>query len=155
MTRRAAHATTRFDVLAAALVRGHPRPGPCVEIVSGTGQLTGLLGEIFKVVLTVDVSDQIPADAPADPDSPIRAVAAALPVATGSLVAVTCIDVIPYAPEIRRVLCPGGVLLWVNRPGAESSIFTNLPPLIDALGGGWSAEEFETRWGRWTVLRQA
>lgn len=154
MTRRVAHAPTRFDVLACALVPDRSRAGACVEIVSGPGRLTGVLGEIFGPVLTLDISDQIPAQAQADLDSPIRAVATALPIATGSMAAAVCIDVVPCPPELRRVLRPGGVLVWVNRSGAESSPSADISPLTDALGAGWSAVDFQTRWGRWTVLRR-
>ena len=155
MTRRVEHATTRFDALARALAPDRSRAGTCVELVSGAGQFTGLLGEIFGPVLTVNISGQIPVQAPADLNSPIPAVATALPIATGSLAAAVCVDVVPYPSEIRRVLRADGVLAWVNRPGAESSGSADIPPLIDALGGGWSAADFQTRWGRWTVLRSA
>jgi len=155
MPQQVEHATIRFDALAEALVRGDwSRAGTCAEIVSGTGQLTGLLAEIFGQVLTVDISEHLPADSQTDPGSPLRAAASALPIVTGSLAAVVCIDLFPCPAEICRVLRPDGVLLWINQPGVENPLFPDTPALISALGGGWSAVESETRWGRWTVLRR-
>jgi SAM-dependent methyltransferase len=156
MRQRVEHATTRFDTLAYALVRGDwPRAGACVEIVSGTDRLTGLLGEIFGLVLTVDISEQMPTGGSTDPvGSTVRSGAPALPIATGSLAAVVCTDAFPCLAEIRRVLRPDGALLWINRPGAEPPPFPDTSALVGALGGGWSAAESESRWGRWTVLRR-
>jgi SAM-dependent methyltransferase len=155
MRQRVDHPTKRFDSLAHDLVRGDwPRATTCVEIVSGTGRFTGLLGEIFGQVLTVDISGQTPSDAPIDPGSTIRAGAAALPIVTGSLAAVVCIDVFPCPAEIDRVLRPDGALLWISRPGVEHPLFSGTSALVGALGEGWSATESETRWGRWTVLRR-
>lgn len=145
---------TRFDVLAGVLVPDRSRAGACVEIVSGAAKLTGLLGEIFGPVLTVDISDRVPAQAQANLNSPIRAVATALPIATGSMAAAVCIDVVPCLAEIRRVLRPDGVLLLVNQPGVEALRFTDIPTLTHALGADWSALDLRTRWGRWTVLHR-
>jgi len=149
------HANYRFDALADALVGGDPsRADACVEIVSGTGQLTGLLSEIFRQVVTVDVSRQLLADAPPGLGPSIQADAATLPIVTGSVAAVVGIDVVPHPAEIRRVLRPGGVLALVSPRVAEPPTLRDIPTVVGALGGDWSAVELKTRWGRWTLMRQ-
>ena len=149
------HANYRFDALADALVGGDPsRAGACVEIVSGTGQLTGLLSEIFRQVVTVDVSRQPLADAPPGLGSTVQADAATLPIVTGSVAAVVGIDVVPHPAEIRRVLRPGGVLALVNPRMAEPPMLRDIPTVVGALGRDWSAVDLKTRWGRWTLMRQ-
>jgi len=102
--------------------------------VSGTGQLTGLLAEIFGQVLTVDISEQRPADAHTDLGSPIRAAAGALPIAQDPGRRGVYRPV-PYPAEICRVLRPDGVLLWINQPGLDNPMFPDTPTLISASAG--------------------
>jgi SAM-dependent methyltransferase len=147
------HAEYRFDALADALVDGDPsRAGACVEIVSGAGRLTGLLSEIFRQVLTVDLSKQPLADPGLG--SAIQAEGAALPIVTGSLAAVVCIDVVPCPEEIRRVLRSGGVLALVNPRVGEHPMLPDIPTLVGSLGRDWNAVEVKTRWGSWTLMSQ-
>jgi SAM-dependent methyltransferase len=149
------HAEYRFDALADLLVDGDPsRAGACVEIVSGAGQLTGLLSEIFRQVLTVDISNQLLADPPTGLGSSIQAEGAALPIVTGSMAAVVCIDVVPCPEEIRRVLRSGGVLALVNPRVGEHPMLPDIPTLVGSLGRDWNAVEVKTRWGSWTLMSQ-
>jgi len=149
------HAAYRFDALADALVGGEPsRAGACVEIVSGTGQLTGLLSEIFCQVLTVDISRQPLGGTRTGLGSSVQAEAAALPIVTGSMAAVVCIDVIPHPEEIRRVLRSNGVLALVDPRIGEHQMHPDIPTMLGSLGRDWSAAEIRTRWGRWTLISQ-
>lgn len=50
------HSTNRFDAVHDALVRGQvPVGGRCLEVGSGTGQITPLLADHFEEVISVDL----------------------------------------------------------------------------------------------------
>jgi SAM-dependent methyltransferase len=143
--------------LADALARGGPWPaGRCLEVGSGTGVLTGLLLDVWPVVVCVDLAWGMLARASSG--WRVQADAARLPVADAAVAAVVIGHAPLFAAETVRVLAADGVVVWVNALGRQAPFHVPTSTLLEALtvvsGAGWNAVESEAFWGSWAVLRR-
>ncbi|GAA0641872.1 hypothetical protein Stsp02_20160 [Streptomyces sp. NBRC 14336] len=149
-------ATGRDDPLRDALERGGPLPnGPCLEVGSGTGLFTPLLGRFFPQVISVDLSEQMLRQAAGRSPLRVRGDASILPVADARVAAIAAIDMLLFPAETARVLAPDGVLLWINQLGEDGPLYLPADEVAAALPGQWQAIEAEAGWGSWAVLRRA
>jgi SAM-dependent methyltransferase len=152
-----AHADT-YQALVQRLQDGDTPAGPVLDLACGDGHLLDLLRAAGHTVHGVDASsgELAAARTRLGPAVPLhQARAQALPLADGSLAAVTCHmalmlmdDPATVLAELRRVLQPGGRLLAVvpqpRAPGAPD-------PLTGAF---WSAlEAHPQRHGDWQAVR--
>jgi SAM-dependent methyltransferase len=142
--------------LADALARGGPWPeGRCVEIGSGTGALTPLLLERWPATVCVDMSAGMLSRARSG--ARVRADAARLPVAAGSVSVVVVGDAPLFAREVVRALERPGVVVWLNALGSGAPYFVPTDDIRAALAAAsaraWRSVESEALWGRWVVLR--
>jgi SAM-dependent methyltransferase len=130
--------------------------GPCLEIGSGTGVLTGLLLDLWQAVVCVDLSWGMLARASSG--WRVQADAARLPVADAAAAAVLIGDAPLFAAQTVRVLSADGVVVWVNALGRQAPFHVPTPLLLEALtsasGGSWEAVQSEAYWGSWAVLRR-
>lgn len=148
-------ATGRDDPLRDALRRGGPFPrGACLELGSGTGLFTPLLGSAFPRVVSVDLSEQMLRMAAERSPLRVRADACALPMGDGRAAAVAAIDMLLFPAETARVLAPDGVLLWINQLGADGPLHLTAAEVAAALPGDWRGVEAEAGWGSWAALRR-
>jgi SAM-dependent methyltransferase len=139
-----------------ALSRGGvPADGPCVEIGSGTGNLTPVLAGALGLVVCVDLSREMLLHAPANPGHRVRADAARLPVRSGAVGVVALINAFLFPVEVDRVLRPNGVIVWVSTLGDQTPIY--LPPqqVLDSLPGHWEGATSQAGWGEWLVARRS
>jgi ubiquinone/menaquinone biosynthesis C-methylase UbiE len=93
-TWNAAESTNRFEPVQDALTRGALLGGTCLELGSGTGQVTPLLASSFARVLCVDVSMEMLRQAVREhaPGMPVRADGSRLPLPDQSTHAVVAVD---------------------------------------------------------------
>jgi SAM-dependent methyltransferase len=178
-TDEAAGMATRFDAaapdwesdrggyrrppLADALARGGPFEGDrltgrrAVEVASGTGLMTPLIGEVWPQSVALDLSAGMLARARSG--ARLRADAARLPLADGCAGAVIICDGPLFAAEVVRVLAPAGPLVWSNALGLGAPFHLPAEVLVQALaaasGRPWRAVQSEACWGTWAVLRPA
>jgi SAM-dependent methyltransferase len=146
----------RRQVVADALDRGGPiATGAWLELGSGTGLVTPMLAECADVVVAVDLSAGMLALAPDDAGARVRADGSCLPLADGSLDAVLLVNAFLFPAEVRRVLRPGGAVVWVNTSGPSTPIHLPADDVAAALGSGWGGPASEAAWGTWAVLRNA
>ncbi|RAI60531.1 class I SAM-dependent methyltransferase [Roseicella frigidaeris] len=121
---RALHAEV-LDALAAS----RPDPGPLLDAGCGTGGFLARLRQARPDLAAVGLEHHLPAArrAAAKSGRPVlRGTVHALPFAEASFAAVVSLDVLCHAavdpvqalPELRRVLCPGGVLV-LNLPAFD------------------------------------
>lgn len=148
-------ATGRDDPLRDALERGGPFPGgSCLELGSGTGLFTPLLGTVFPRVISMDLAEQMLHRAAGRSPLRVRADASALPVAAAHVAVIAAIDMLLFPAEVARALAPDGVLLWINQLGEEGPLYLPADDVAAALPGKWQAVEAQAGWGSWAVLRR-
>ncbi len=150
----------RTRVVLDALDRGEvggaaPGTGTALEIGSGIGAYSGLLGARLGRVLAVDLSMEMLRLAVDEPGLRIRADSCRLPVADGAVDAVVCINMLLFPDEVDRVLAPGGCLVWVNSSGESTPIHLLPEEVAAALPGTWTGVASRAGAGLWAVLRRA
>lgn len=146
------HSTNRFDAVHDALRRGDiPVGGRCLEIGSGTGQLTPLLVEHFDEVVSADLSIAMLFQAPSE-SVRICCDAARLPMHDHIFDAAVLVDTFCFARELARVLKPNGHIAWINLLGQDSPLYVPASDIADALPGNWGGTESAAGWGSWSVL---
>lgn len=148
----------RLDALVDALDRAPglvptTRGARCLDVASGTGVATGLLGQRLGRVIALDVSAAMLASSPAA--AKVRADAAAVPLATGSIDVVVLMNAFLFAAEMDRVLAPAGRLLWVSTWGPDTPIWLPVDEVVAALPGPWEGVAGAAGPGTWAVLHRA
>jgi SAM-dependent methyltransferase len=145
----------RYDALHDALERGGvPTDGPALELGSGTGLSTPLLGERFPRLLAGDLSIEMLRLAPADAAPRVQCDSTGLPFADGGLQVVLAINMLLFPDEMARVLASDGCLVWVNTSGAQTPIYLPADDVVAAMGDGWGGTASEAGTGTWCVARR-
>jgi SAM-dependent methyltransferase len=148
--------TNRFDAVHDALHRGQiPVGGRCLEVGSGTGQITPLLADHFDEVVSVDLSTAMLAQAPASASFRICCDAAQLPLRDDVFDAAVLVDTFCFAGELGRALIAGGHIIWVNLLGQDGPLYVPAADIANALSGNWTGIESTAGWGSWAVLSAA
>lgn len=138
-----------------ALDRGGPRDGPVVELGAGTGSGTEVLVQRFGHVVAVDLAAEMLARLRVEGASPVRADASVLPLRSGSVGTLVCVNVFLFAAEVLRVLRPDGALVWVNTLGERTPIHLTDEDVAAALGPGVDVVSSRAGWSTWAVARWA
>lgn len=149
----------RDAVVADALERGVPLAssvdGVCVELGSGIGAYTPMLGRIWRAVMAIDLSLEMLRLAPPDVGHRVLGDGSRLPLADGSAAAVVLVNCFLFPVEVDRVLERGGVVVWVNSSGTETPIHLPVDDVVAALPGSWDGVQSEAGAGLWGVLWRA
>ena len=145
----------RLAPLEDALDRGGVGPGRLVEVGCGTGAATERIAARRRVSAAMDLSPRMLALADPTVAPLVRADAAALPLATGSVDVLVLVNMFMFAAEYDRVLAPGGHFVWISTMGDETPIY--LPPeeVIDLLPGHWAATGSYAGTGLWLVAHRS
>src|SRR5262245_47537499 len=106
--------TQHWYATAVAVGMKHAKPVPwLVEVGCGTGQATAVLSGIGPKVIATDVNASMLHGAPALPRTCyVLADVRHLPFAAGSVPLLVALNGVPHIPEFRRVVAPGGQILW-------------------------------------------
>jgi SAM-dependent methyltransferase len=139
-----------------ALDRGHVAArGACLEVGSGTGNVTPVLTTAFDLVVCADLSWEMLRHAPADLGCRIRADAATLPLRPHSIDVVALVNAFLFPHEVDRILQPGGVVVWVSGLGDRTPIY--LPPeqVLESLPGDWGGVSSHSGIAEWLVARRS
>lgn len=124
---------------------------PVVELGAGTGSGTAALARRFDHVVAGDLSAEMIVRLPARLASRVRLDASRLPFADGSVATLLCANMFLFADEVRRVLSPGGSLVWVNSIGECTPIHLSAERVAAALGDGFAVTASRAGWGTWAV----
>jgi SAM-dependent methyltransferase len=134
--------------LAAALDRLERPPERALDLGTGTGKAARFVAGRFPAceVVGADLSPAMVAEArrllPAELSGRVRfevADASALPYPDGAFDLVLLVNMIPFFPELERVVSPGGTLIVASFSGPETPIYT--PP--ETLRARLAARGFE------------
>ena len=128
--------------------------GLAVEVGSGIGTYSRLIGQRFPQVLAVDLSLAMLQRAPSAPAHRVQADAARLPIRDGAAIAIVLINAFLFPAEVERVLSPAGALVWVNSSGDSTPIHLSPDDLVAALPGMWTGVASQAGLGIWCVLRR-
>lgn len=153
----------RDEPLVDALARGldavgrptAERPGPCLELGSGTGFTTPTLVERFGAVVAVDLAAEMLKLAPVATAPRVQADAAALPFRGGAAGAVVLVNALLFPHEVDQALSPSGLVVWVNTSGDRTPIHLPVADVAEALPGPWDGVAAEAGWGTWGVLARS
>jgi SAM-dependent methyltransferase len=155
----AAQRSDRSEVLLDALERGLPGLGsPVVELGAGTGAGTRVLADHVDGggrVVAGDLAAGMLEHLPAELAERVRLDASALPFADRSVATLVCVNMLLFSDEVRRVLAPGGALVWVNSIGERTPIHLGADAVAAALGDGFEVTASRCGWGTWAVARRA
>jgi SAM-dependent methyltransferase len=144
----------RYEALVDALARGGSFPtGWCVEVGSGTGNVTADLRAAFHDVVSVELSPEMLRLSSVEWRQ-IQPDAAALPLRTGSAAVVVLINMFLFPAEVARVLAADGVLLWVSTNGDQTPIYLSPTKVLNVLAGTWDCVTSEAGWGTWLTARR-
>lgn len=151
----------RTAVVTDALERGldrvrpaGPARGTAVEVGSGLGTYSPLIGRRFALTMAVELAGEMHRRARPGPAHRVLADAARLPVPDDSVDAVVMINAFLFPRELQRVLRPGGALLWVNSSGERTPIHLSTDDLVGALGFPVSGVESRAGAATWCALRR-
>jgi SAM-dependent methyltransferase len=152
-TWNAEHSTNRFDAVHDALQRGEiPVGGRCLEVGSGTGQITPLLADHFDEVVSADLSTAMLTQAPGSASFRICCDAAQLPLRDHIFDAAVLVDTFCFAHELVRVLKNNGYIVWINLLGQDGPLYVPADDIANALPGNWAGTESAAGWGSWGIL---
>ena len=126
---------------------------PVVELGAGTGSGTTALAASFDHVVAGDLSAGMLERLPASLASRVRLDGSALPFGNGLVATLVCVNMLLFADEVRRVLAPGGSLIWVNSIGEYTPIHLSAEKVADALGEEFAVTASRAGWGTWAVAR--
>jgi len=147
----------RAAVVEDALVRGLDpllvSPDLCVEVGSGLGNYTPLLTQRLETVLAVELSWEMLARA-GRAGHRVHADAGRLPVRDGAVDVIVAINAFLFPDEVRRVLTPFGVLVWVNSSGEETPIHLTTDEVERSLGLDLEGYQSRAGAGTWAALRR-
>ncbi|MBU6217172.1 MAG: methyltransferase domain-containing protein, partial [Acidobacteria bacterium] len=118
------------------------------------GAGTPVLVERIGPVLAVDLSAGMLAHLHVPGAQPVLADASRLPVATGSVGTLVCLNMLLFPDEVRRVLAPGGALVWVSSRGEHTPIHLSAEAVAEALGDGFEVTASRHGWSTWAVARR-
>ncbi|MCC5952546.1 MAG: methyltransferase domain-containing protein [Acidimicrobiia bacterium] len=149
------HRNPSTGVLADAWLRGDvPSTGRLLEVGSGTGRHSSWLAERADELLCVDVAWQMLTRAPAAPGQRLLADGAHLPLPDASVDTAVLLNAFLFPAELRRVLRPGGVVVWANSRGAGTPIYLPAERVVEAMGDAWAGMASEADGGSWVVARR-
>ena len=144
-----------IDALSRGLGATGSPDGLVVEVGSGIGTYSSLLAARFAKVLAVDLSMAMLKAAPPEPAHRVQADGANLPLRDASAAAIVLINAFLFPSEVRRVLSPAGVVVWVNSSGERTPIYLSVDDLVARLSGEWTGRASRAGEGHWCVLRRA
>lgn len=156
---RPTHAGPLDDALDRGVARLHPGrgasavAGSVLELGAGTGAATRLLDDRGFDVVAGDLSFEMLARLSGDWGHRVQLDGARLPFPDRRFAMVVCVNMLLFAAELRRVIAPGGLLVWVNGIGERTPIHLGAETLAESLGDGVDVVASRSGWGTWAVAR--
>jgi len=131
----------------------HARPVSwLLEVGCGTGQATAVLSGLGPHVVATDVNASMLRGAPALPrTSYVQADVRRMPFATGRVQLLVALNGVPHVPEFRRIVAPGGQILWCTSFADGTPLYVSPDRFADMLGPDWTAEAGHAGHGDWVL----
>ena len=144
----------RYWPLEDALERGRPTRGRVIELGSGTGLGTELIGPWAGSVLAIDLSWEMLIHAPEALGPRVQADSNQLPLPDASVDCCVLVNMLLFPAEVDRILRQDGTVVWVNTVGERTPIHLSAEEVIEALPGPWTAVASRAGLGTWAVCRR-
>lgn len=144
----------RTAVVVDALEREEVSGQLALEVGSGIGSYSALLGRHFAQVVSCEIAGEMLVRAPAGASHRVLADAAALPMADRLADAVVLVNAFLFPAEVARVLADDGLVVWVNTSGEQTPIHLSPAEVAAALPGSWHGVAGRAGAGLWSVLRR-
>jgi SAM-dependent methyltransferase len=125
----------------------------CVEVGSGLGTYTGLLAQRLDTVLAVELSWEMLIRA-GNAGHRVHADAGRLPLRDRAADVIVAINAFLFPGEVKRVLAPSGVLVWVNSSGEETPIHLTTEEVVRSLDVDLEGYQSRAGAGTWAALRR-
>ena len=142
----------RTEALAEVLERLSPPGRRCLEVGCGTGSVLGLLSPRFEAVVGVDLAMGMLRKVDCDGVPLIQGDAGRLPFADGSFDLIVAVNAFLFPREFKRVLSPGGSLVFVSSNGDRTPIYLSPDRVGEALGEEFSGVSAESGNGVWSCF---
>ncbi len=133
---------------------GIERGGTGLELGCGTGAYSELLSTHFDSLLCVDISFEMLVRSTSTGGFRVRGDGSNLPVPTGSVSGLFCVNTLLFPLEVDRVLSGDGYLVWVSTSGNQTPIYLSPADVYAALGGKFVGVSSEAGQGTWSVFRR-
>lgn len=132
---------------------GYARPVSwLLEVGCGTGQATAVLSTVGPRVIATDVNVSMLHGAPPLPRTTyVEADVRRLPFGTGRVPLLVALNGVPHIPEFRRVVAPGGQILWCTSFADGTPLYVPPDRFADMLGPEWSVEAGHAGHGDWLL----
>ncbi len=144
-----------LDPLVDALTRLDLSGRRCIDVGCGTGLAFGVLAARFEEVIGIEIAPGMLSLARERPNGTVIAGdAAALPLPEGSVDVVFVINALTFVDEIKRVLRPGGLMVWIASLGEDTPIYVPPATLGRAFGVEWECVAAHAGWGTWVCVRE-
>ncbi|MHB1138583.1 MAG: class I SAM-dependent methyltransferase [Microthrixaceae bacterium] len=128
---------------------------PVLELGAGTGSGTVALAAHFGHVVAGDLTAGMIQRLPAELAARVQLDASALPVRSGSVATLVCVNMFLFAEEVRRVLLPRGALVWVNSIGERTPIHLSAEQVAASMGPEFAVTASRAGWCTWAIARRA
>lgn len=125
-----------------------------LELGCGTGAYSTLLASHFDCLLCADISFEMLTRVVAPKVCRLRTDGALLPVSSGSVHGLFCINTLLFPREVERILSPDGFMAWISTSGDQTPIYLSPGEVYEALGGKFTAISSEAGPGTWSVFRR-
>ncbi|WP_331769252.1 class I SAM-dependent methyltransferase (plasmid) [Embleya sp. NBC_00888] len=124
-----------------------------VELCCGTGEATRAIIEAVPRVVATDVNTAMLAERDDIPGVEWRAAnVRALPFADHGVMLIVALNGVLFPSEIRRVLSPGGQLLWCTAFGPRTPLYVEPTQIHRSFGMDWQILQGRSGHGQWTLL---
>lgn len=104
-----------------------------VDVGTGAGEALPALRATGALLVAVDIAREMITQVGRDV-ARLQADVRALPLADGSVDVILGLNAVPCWAEMRRVLAPGGRLLWVSSFGPDTPLYVAPDAVAAALG---------------------
>ncbi len=138
-----------------ALERGGIVPGGLgIELGCGTGAYSTLLSKYFDSLLCVDISFEMLFRSSSPDGFRVRGDGSNLPLESGSVDGLFCINTLLFPKEVDRILRKDGYLVWISTSGSQTPIYLSPEDVLAAIGREFIGLSSEAGPGTWSVFRR-
>ena len=145
----------RTEALVEALDRVDISGDFCLELGSGTGSVRALLDAKFKSVVSVDLAYEMLTNFNVPNAELLQGDSSKLPFKSNCVDVCVIVNSLLFPSEVRRILKPEGVLVWVSTNGDRTPIYLSPKDVNDAIGSDFYGVTAHCGNGIWSCFSRS